>query len=80
MKTASIRDLKHETSAVLSWVEQGESVEVRRRNRPVALLSPLPHRRPPELPDYAGRLKRAYGKTKLPVTGTEVVSNGRGES
>ena len=32
MKITTIRELKHATSTVLSWVEQGETVEIRRRN------------------------------------------------
>jgi len=31
MRTTTIRELKHDTTTVLSWVAGGESVEVRRR-------------------------------------------------
>jgi antitoxin (DNA-binding transcriptional repressor) of toxin-antitoxin stability system len=40
MKITTIRELKHDTSTVLGWVAGGESVEVRRRNHPVVILSP----------------------------------------
>src|SRR5436190_451689 len=44
MKTATIRELRHATTTVLAWVAQGETVEVRRRDQPVAILA-APKRR-----------------------------------
>ena len=80
MKVASVRALKHEMSTVLNWVAAGETVEVRRRNQPVAILAP-PKRRPPiRRPDFAKRLKDAYGATILEVTGTALVSDARGRT
>jgi len=80
MKTTTIRDLRHDTTTVLSWVAGGEAVEVRRRGRPVALLTP---RRPPRRvarPDFLARLRGIYGNRVLSRTGTDVVSEARGES
>jgi len=80
MKTTTIRELKHDTTTVLSWVAKGETVEVRRRNEPVALLSP-PRRRPPvRRPDFAARLEAIYGKKILATTGTDLIAESRGES
>lgn len=39
MKTTTIRQLRHDTTTVLSWVARGESVEVQRRGEAVAVLS-----------------------------------------
>ena len=75
-----MRELKHETSKVLSWVAQGETVEIRRRHQLVAQLSPPEHRTKVERPDFVGRLRAAYGAKVLPTTGTSVVSGSRGES
>jgi antitoxin (DNA-binding transcriptional repressor) of toxin-antitoxin stability system len=53
---------------------------VRRRGRPVALLTP---RRPPRRvarPDFLARLRGIYGNRVLSRTGTDVVSEARGES
>jgi prevent-host-death family protein len=65
MKTASIRQIRHDFSTVLSWVEDGEQVEVTNRGKIVALLSPpsppVPARRPKKRPDFMARLKRIYG-------------------
>jgi len=78
MKTASIRELKHTTSTVLGWVAAGETVEVRRRNHPVAVLSPPKRAGRIVTPDFLGRLRSVYGTTVLPVTGTAIISESRG--
>ena len=78
MKTATIRELKHTTSAVLDWVEKGERVEIRRRGKPVAVLSrPVAAKR--GKPDFAARLKRIYGAKVLKTTATELLATERGE-
>ena len=70
MKTATIRELKHGTSRVLSLVAGGESVEVRRRNEPVAILSPPT--RPSMMPPAA--------ITGMFTTATDLVAESRGDS
>ncbi len=80
MKTTTIRELKHATSTVLSWVEQGETVEIRRRNHPVAILTPPTKKEAVVLPDFAGRLQAIYGDHLMPVTADELISEARGES
>ncbi len=80
MKTTTIRELKHDTSTVLAWVASGESVEVRRHREPVAILSPVRRTTRKTRPDFAGRLTAIYGKTKAAVTGTDLISEARGES
>ena len=71
MKTTTIRELKHDTTRVLSWVADGQTVEVRRRNDPVALLSPPARRSVVRRPDFA-RLRAIYGKKRLKVTTTDL--------
>jgi antitoxin (DNA-binding transcriptional repressor) of toxin-antitoxin stability system len=80
MRSTTIRELKHNTTTVLSWVAQGETVEVRRRNETVALLSPPRRRAACRRPDFAARLKAFYGEKVLATTGTDLVSESRGES
>ena len=43
VKTASIRELKHNTTTVLGWVSEGQDVEIRRHGKPVAVLSRPPN-------------------------------------
>ena len=80
MKITTIRELKHDTTTVLSWVANGETVEVRRRNQPVALLSPPRLQSPARRPDFGARLKAIYGRKTLATTGTELISTARGDS
>jgi len=80
MKTTSIRELKHDTTTVLSWVAGGESVEVRRRGVPVAVLSPRKRSARIVRPDFAARLRAIYGDRILPTTASDLIAESRGES
>ncbi len=42
MTSVGVRELRQRASELLRLVEQGESVEITDRGRPVALLGPLP--------------------------------------
>ena len=69
MKTATVRQLRHDFGSVLNWVEEGEAVRISKRGRVVALLSPPSTPKPPKArrrPDFLGRLKRIYGNKLLP--------------
>lgn len=79
MKSTTIRELKHATSRVLSLVEAGESVEVRRRKQLVAVISPPARKLPSRRPDFAARLRDIYGPGMLETTGTDLVNELRGE-
>lgn len=80
MRTTTIRELRHETTTVLSWVAGGESVEVRRRGEPVAVLSPHKRKTRMAKPDYMARLRAIYGDKVLPTTATDLISESRGEA
>ena len=47
MKTANIGDLKNNLSKFINFVEQGEVIEICKRNIPVALLVPHGSKKPP---------------------------------
>ena len=80
MRATSIRQLKHETTTVLGWVAGGESVEVRRRREPVAVLSPPRRKKRIARPDFVARLERIYGNLALAPTATELISDARGDT
>jgi len=68
MKTATIRQVRHDFGTVLDWVQEGEQVRISKRGKIVALLSPPPApkpRKPKKRPDFAARLKRIYGDKVL---------------
>lgn len=79
MKTTTIRELRHNTTTLLSWVACGESVEVRRRGVPVALLTPRRRKARVTRPDFLARMQAAYGDKVLGITATDLISESRGE-
>jgi antitoxin (DNA-binding transcriptional repressor) of toxin-antitoxin stability system len=42
MKTATVRDLRNEFSKVFKWLDTGETVQILKRGKPVARLTPEP--------------------------------------
>ncbi len=70
MKTATIRQVRHDFSTVLDWVGEGEQVEISKRGKIVALLSPPPAAKPARArkrPDLAARLKVRDGGRLIPA-------------
>jgi antitoxin (DNA-binding transcriptional repressor) of toxin-antitoxin stability system len=64
MKTASIRQIRNDLNTVLDWIDAGEQVEISKRGKVVALLSPPPPVKIPrsrKRPDFAARLKMRDG-------------------
>ena len=78
MRTATIRQVQHNLSEVLSWVEQGEEVQVLRRKKIVARLVP-PDPRPVEAPDFLARARAVWGDRPKGESLSEVVAKARGE-
>ena len=78
MTSMTIRNLKHNMAAVLDRVAGGETVEIRNRNTPVALLTPIPAPKTPAQPDFGARLRSVYGDKVLPNTATELIAEDRG--
>ena len=67
MKTASVYDVQHNFSRILSWVDAGETVIISRRKIPVAKLVPTKKVKPrPKMPDFMARLKEDYGEHITP--------------
>lgn len=79
MKQTTIRELKHQTSKVLAVVESGGTLEVCRRGKPVAVLSPPGLAKKIEKPDFAGRMRKIYGDRILGNTGTDLMAETRGD-
>lgn len=66
MSSVGIRELRQHASALLRRVENGESIEITDRGRPVALLGPLPED-PLERLKASGDLQESEGDlTELP--------------
>ncbi len=66
MPSINTRELR-DTRQLFAWLEAGEVVELRKRNRVVARIVPeSPKIQPVEWPDFAARLKQNYGDRILP--------------
>jgi antitoxin (DNA-binding transcriptional repressor) of toxin-antitoxin stability system len=67
MPSVNLRQLR-DTRQLLAWLEAGEVVDLRKRNRVVARIVPeSPKRQPVEWPDFAARLKSIYGDRVIPA-------------
>ena len=69
MKSATVRQLRHDFGTVLNWVEEGEPVAISKRGKIVALITspPPPARsRSTKRPDLAARLKLRDGDRVIP--------------
>ncbi|HMO49730.1 MAG TPA: prevent-host-death protein [Kiritimatiellia bacterium] len=70
MKTATIRQVRHDFSTVLAWVAEGEEVTVLNRTRPVARICPPRAQAPAKftMPDFAARAKAIFGDRQTHIT------------
>jgi len=59
MMSVGVRELRQRAGELLRLVEQGETVEITDRGRPVALLAPLPKGTPLEQIRAAGEIEMA---------------------
>ena len=69
MPTVNIRQLR-DTRQLLTWLEAGEVVELRKRDRVVARIVPESPRmeqakQPVQLPDFAARRKAIFGDRQI---------------
>jgi len=70
MKTATIRQVRHDLGTVLEWVSQGEEVTILNRTRPVARICPPRAQMPAKfkMPDFASRAKAIFGDRQTHIT------------
>jgi antitoxin (DNA-binding transcriptional repressor) of toxin-antitoxin stability system len=68
MKTANVRQLRHAFGEVMSLIDQGQSVEIVKKGKIIALLSPPPGQKLKKikLPDFEARRKRIFGDHVMP--------------
>jgi antitoxin (DNA-binding transcriptional repressor) of toxin-antitoxin stability system len=63
MKTASVRELRQNFGSLLSWLEEGQEIQITMRRRVVARLVPERTKAGSnvKMPDFAARLKKIHG-------------------
>ncbi len=65
MPSVNLRQLR-DTRQLIAWLDAGEVVELRKRNRVVARIVPeSPRPEPAEWPDFEARLKKIFGDRVL---------------
>jgi antitoxin (DNA-binding transcriptional repressor) of toxin-antitoxin stability system len=64
MKTASIREVRHDFSRILEWVASGEEVAITKRRETVARLLPATRKKVVriKMPDVTARLQKVFGR------------------
>jgi antitoxin (DNA-binding transcriptional repressor) of toxin-antitoxin stability system len=80
MKTVSVRDLRYDFPKVEELLRSGEEIQITKRRRPIARLTPEPApelARKVPLPDFLGRMKEIFGDKVLKVTGAQIISEDR---
>jgi prevent-host-death family protein len=78
--TVSVRELQQNLKRVMARVERGEIVEVTRRDRPVARLTPATSVGPvSDWPDLDARTRAVFGDRVLSPGGSDTIIDARGE-
>lgn len=80
MKQVSVRELQQNIRRVLQSVEAGEIVEVTRRRKPIARLTPAraDAAEPAAWPDLAARTKAVFGTRTIRPAPSQQVATDRG--
>jgi antitoxin (DNA-binding transcriptional repressor) of toxin-antitoxin stability system len=76
MKTVSVRDLRYDFKKVERMLSQGDEIQITKRRKVIARLTPEQSQRPP-LPDFLARMRANLGDKVLEVSGAELISADR---
>lgn len=62
MKTATLRDLRNDFAKLEAWLGEGEEIQIEKRGRPIAMLTPVRGEKRVKMPDFEARLKAIWGE------------------
>jgi antitoxin (DNA-binding transcriptional repressor) of toxin-antitoxin stability system len=80
MKTTTVREVQHNLSKILRWIEEGEVVTVTRHKRVVANIVPsVPKPGPPDWPDFTKRLRAIWGNAPTGKPASRIIIDQRSE-
>ena len=67
MRTASVREVRHDFSRILEWVANGEEVAITKRRETVARLVPAVRKKGGRagMPDVTARLQKVFGRKTI---------------
>ena len=77
MKEASVRDLRYDFAKIEDLLRQGYEVRITKRRKVIGRLVPEQPQAGHPMPDYLAQLREIYGDRILPVTGAEIIAEGR---
>jgi antitoxin (DNA-binding transcriptional repressor) of toxin-antitoxin stability system len=77
MKKASVRDLRYHFQEVEELLREGEDIEITKRRRVVARLSPAKPKKSVEWPDFLSRLNKLYDRKLVKPSGAEQLARER---
>jgi antitoxin (DNA-binding transcriptional repressor) of toxin-antitoxin stability system len=67
MKTATVREVQHGFRHLLTWIAEGETIEITSRRQVVARIipPPPPRMRKIKMPDFVARMRREYPHPRI---------------
>ena len=78
MAKATVRQLRYHFREIEARLNKGEEIELYKRKKMIGRLVPV-RLKSEEYPDFAALRRRTFGKKKSKITGTQLVSEQRGE-
>ena len=78
MAKATVRQLRYHFREIEDRLNKGEEIELYKRKKMIGRLVPV-RLKSEEYPDFGALSKRIFGRKKMKKTGTELVSEDRGE-
>ena len=78
MAKATVRQLRYHFREIEDRLNKGEEIELYKRKKMIGRLVPV-RLKNDEYPDFAALRRRIFGKKKSKITGTQLVSEQRGE-
>lgn len=78
MAKATVRQLRYNFRAIEARLNRGEEIELYKRKKMIGRLVPATPQGE-AYPDFEAIRRRIFGKKKMKITGTEIVSEGRGD-
>lgn len=77
MKRASVRDLRYNFPKIERMLRAGNQIQITKRNKVIARLSPEEDDKRPEMPDFLGRMREIFGDRVLEPTNAELIAEDR---
>ena len=78
MAKATVRQLRYHFREIEARLNKGEEIELYKRKKMIGRIMPAQPKKE-DYPDFAALRRRIFGKKKSKITGTQLVSEERGE-